>query len=257
MKTMDRKIAQRRHRVTEQRAAGRLRLLIGIVVIAVLVAGGLWLVRSPLLQIDTITVHGAVQSNPAAVLDRLGISEGSPTISVDGAAVEEGLLTDPWIEAATVDVTWPGSLDIEVIEHVPVAVVQAESGFAQVTDTGVVVQMLQDGSGHATIVVPHPGTLRPGVTANGSGLLGALEFIAALPPELHPGTIVYVDQAEHLSATMGEYQLRLGRAVEMRSKAAAAVAVIQQGVEPGSVVDVTAPRRPAVANPQPEVEDEG
>ena len=60
-----------------------------------------------------------------------------------------------------------------------------------------------------------------------------------------------------ITAVVGDYGVRLGRAVEMRSKAAALVAVIDYGAEPGSFIDVTAPRRPAVANPQAEVEAEG
>jgi hypothetical protein len=43
----------------------------------------------------------------------------------------------------------------------------------------------------------------------------------------------------------------------MQSKASALVALIGHGLAPGSSIDITAPRRPAVANPQPEVEGEG
>ncbi len=40
MKTMDRRIAERRHRVTEERARTRLRLVIGLVALVALAAAG-------------------------------------------------------------------------------------------------------------------------------------------------------------------------------------------------------------------------
>ncbi len=257
MKTMDRRIAERRHGVTEQRAARRLRLLIGVVAIAVFVAAGFWVVHSPVLDVDRITVSGGSRSDPGATLDRLGIAAGIPTMSVDAAAIENALSADPWIEDATVVVTWPGTVEVEVTEHAPVAAVQAADGFAHVTLSGVVVEMLGEGHGQAVIVVPEPQPVRPGDVVAQSGVLGALEFVAGLPAEFRSGTTVYVDRADHLSATVGEYQIRLGRAIDMGRKSSAAVALIEYGIEAGSVVDVTAPRRPAVANPQPEVEDEG
>ena len=47
---------------------------------------------------------GAETRTRLVTLDRLGITEGSPTISVDGAALEDGLLADPWIETVVVEV---------------------------------------------------------------------------------------------------------------------------------------------------------
>jgi cell division septal protein FtsQ len=249
MKTMDHRIAERRRGVAEQRAANRLRALVVLLALVVLVVAGLWLVRSPLLDVDRITVSGAVNSNPNAAMDQLGIGPGTPTVSVDAGALEAALLRDPWIEEARVVVTWPGTVEVVLAEHVPVAAIETADGFVTVTSDGVVVQMLDSAAGHATIVLPDPPSLRPGSTATGAGLLGAVEFIAGLPAEMHAATVVSVDRDEYLWATVDGFAVRIGRAVDLRSKAAATAAVIASGIEPGSTIDVTAPRWPAVSPP--------
>ena len=144
MKTMDRKFARRRHGVTEQRARSRLRVVIALVILAGVIAAGFWVVRSPMLSIDEVTVIGSHHSDPHAAIESAGIRPGTPTMSVDEASLESILLVDPWIAEARVVVTWPGSVAVEITEHVPIAVVHSARSFANVSATGAVVQMLDD-----------------------------------------------------------------------------------------------------------------
>lgn len=267
MKTMDRRIAQRRHRVTEQRAQTRLRILIGLVVVAVVAGAGWWLVRSPLLSIDQVTVSGAPHVDTAAVLERLEVRVGTPMISVDEAAIESALLTDPWVDTARVVATWPGSLEIEVVEHVPVAALQRGDDLVSISASGALVERLDPSASWPLVVDSQPTMLRPGGAVSAPATLGAVEFVEALPGELAGGVVVTVGADGRLSATVAGYPVRLGRPVDVPAKAAALGAVIASGVTKGSTIDVTAPRHPAVAkpvttnpaspNPQPEVEGEG
>ncbi len=257
MKTMDRRMAERRHRVTEERARTRLRLVIGLVAMIALAAAAFALVRSPLLSVDRVTVTGAEHSDPAAVLARFDVVPGTPMVSVDADAVEAALRADPWVAKARVVVSWSGSVDVEVTEHVPVAAVMTAGGYAYVTRGGAVVEMLDDPTGLALIAADVPETVRPGTTILAAATLGALEFIDWLPDDVARVTVVSIDEAGQLTATVDDLTVRLGRAREMQSKALALIALIGHGLSPGSYVDITAPRRPAVANPQPEVEDEG
>ena len=181
MKTMDFRIAQRRQGVNEERARTRLRMVIGIVLVVAVAAGAFWVIRSPLLAIDRVIITGAEHSNPAASIATLGVVEGTPTIEVDAGAIEAVLRSDPWIAEATVAVTWPGTVEVEVTEHVPVAVVQVPNGFANVTITGAVVQVLDDPAGLASITVAEPGVVRAGTVMDGAALLGAIEFVDGLP----------------------------------------------------------------------------
>ena len=119
MNTMDHRIAERRHEVTEERARGRLRWLIWLVLLVVVVAAAIWFVNSPILSIRTVTVTGAERTDPAAIADGLGVRPGTPTISVKGGAIEAALLESPWVADVNVTVSWPGSVEIDVRERVP------------------------------------------------------------------------------------------------------------------------------------------
>ncbi|MFV9672450.1 MAG: cell division protein FtsQ/DivIB, partial [Acidimicrobiia bacterium] len=108
MNMIDHRIAERRQQVTEDRARGRLKWLIWLVLVVVVVGATVWLVNSPLLSIRSVTVTGAERTNPAAIANSLDAGPGTPTMSVDAGAVEAALLDDPWIAQADVIVSWPG-----------------------------------------------------------------------------------------------------------------------------------------------------
>ena len=178
MKTMDHRIAQRRHRVTEQRAQTRLRIVIGLVTMAVILGVAWWLLRSPLLSIDSVTVTGADNADVTAVLERLDVGPGTPTISVDEVAIAAALATDPWIDESTVVTTWPGSLEIEIVEHAPVAAFQRGDGLVSVTRTGVVVEQLDEVGAWPLVVADGDAAPRPGDVISRAAVLGAVEFVA-------------------------------------------------------------------------------
>jgi len=254
---MDRKIARRRRGLSEHRARTRLKVVIALVIGAGVVAAGFWIVRSPILSVDEVTVTGSNHSDASAIVEAAGIWPGTPMISIDEAALESDLLTDPWIAEAGVVVTWPGTVEVEITEHVPIAVVQTAAGFANVTATGAVVQLLDDPGDWPVITTAESQTPRAGAVLDAAALLGALEFVESMPSALAPDAVISIDVDQRLTANLAGYQVRLGRAIDMAAKVAALVAVIDSGVAQGSSIDVTAPRRPAVANPQVEVEGEG
>jgi len=59
-----------------------------------------------------------------------------------------------------------------------------------------------------------------------------------------------------LYATVQGHTVRLGRPVDLDTKATVLAAMIDEGIEEGATIDLIAPLRPAVMNPQPQVEDE-
>jgi cell division protein FtsQ len=255
MNTMDHRIAERRHKVTEERAQGRLRWLIWLVVAVAAVAAAIWLVNSPLLSIRTVSVTGAERTDPVAVAERLGVRPGTPTISVDGGAVEEALLESPWVADVDVTVSWPGSVEIDVRERVPVAAISTDLGTFNVALDGVLVERTSDESMPPIIRSDRAGASGEGDRIGHTGTLGAIEFVAGLSPGLRRATTVSV-AGDSVEAQVDQYTVSLGRSVEMTFKAAAVEALILSGVEPGSSINVTAPSRPAVAAPQSQLEGE-
>jgi cell division protein FtsQ len=255
MNTMDHRIAERRHEVTEERAQGRLRWLIWVVVLVGAIAAAVWFVRSPVLAVRSVVVTGAERTDPSAVAAGLGAEPGTPTISVRAGEIEAALLTSPWVAEANVTVSWPGTIEINVRERTPIASIRTERGVFAIAVDGVLIEVVKEAPVGPMIVSDRLGPVAVGDRIRQVGTLGAAEFIAGLSPSLRRATTVSVT-GDTASAVVAEYSVILGRPIDMAFKAAAVDALIASGVEAGSRIDVTAPTRPAVAPPQSQLEGE-
>ena len=255
MNTMDHRIAERRQEVTEERARGRLRWLIWLVLLVVAVAAAIWFVNSPILSIRTVTVTGAERTDPAAIAAGLGVRPGTPTISVKGGAIEAAVLESPWVADVDVTVSWPGSVDIDVRERVPVATISTDLGAFNVALDGVLIERIASGPVPPIVQSDRAGASREGDRIGHAATLGAVEFVAGLSPALQRSTTVTVS-GDTVDALVDQYTVSLGRPIDMAFKAAAVEALIATGLEVGSRIDVTAPSRPAVAPPQSQLEGE-
>jgi cell division protein FtsQ len=253
--SMDRRIAERRRGVAEQGARRRLRILLFAAIVAGLGGIAAWALRSPLLDIDHLNLQGAARSPAATILASEGLVAGRALISVDETAIETALLADPWIAHAEVRVEWPATVDVIVLEYLPLAWAAATDGWSLVSVEGAV---LEDATAPdpdlARIDVPVV-ELRRGQRADDARFLGALQFVAALDPEFQAGTVIFEIDGE-LWATVGGVTARLGRPGDMAEKAAAVQALLGEDFPPGTTLDVIAPTRPA-AVPGPPVEPEG
>lgn len=251
---MEPKLAERRKGVSEDLARGRLKWVLIVIVFLLAVVGGIWLVRSPLLSIKTVTVTGAVMSNPAAVVADLEMGTGTPTIDVDAQAIEIAVLASPWVRDATVTVGWPGSLDIAVEEYTIFASVMAASGWVRVAADGSVVAV-DTPMPNAAVIEIDTGPVPAGYSIANPLIIGALEFAAALPTSMAQHVVVGTD-GEGLIASLDGHHIVLGRPTEMREKAIVLASLLEDGLEPEAQVNLIAPLRPAVTNPQPQLEPE-
>lgn len=251
MTVVDSRIERRRRQVGEERARHRLRRALVFLVAVALVAAASWLVRSPILQVREVVVVGAERSDPLAVAEGLGITQRTPTISVDEAALRSALLTDPWIAEAAVTVSWPGTVTIVVDERRPAAVLEDGSTWMLVASDGVT---LEEGTGAPPGLPRLVGPLVAPGTDPSPAVLTSLAFLGALPADL--ATSSRVRLTEPLIAEVGGHEVRLGRAAEGAEKGRVLAALLDAGIAEGAVVDLSAPRHPAVADPRPEVEGE-
>lgn len=250
--TIEPKLAERRKGVSEERARGRLKWVLVVIALLLAVVGGLWLIRSPVLSVRTVTVNGATMSNPSAVVSDLEMGQGTPTIDVDGDAIRTAILADPWVADASVSIGWPGSVTIEVIEHTEFAAVRAGDGWVRVAVDGSVLRAESPLVGSPVIEID-TGPVSAGYDIANPLILGALEFAAALPSGLADGVVMETD-GQGLIATIETFTIILGRPVEMEAKAIVLTALFDSGLEAGSSINLIAPLRPAVTNPQPLLE---
>ncbi|MEA2058692.1 MAG: FtsQ-type POTRA domain-containing protein, partial [Actinomycetota bacterium] len=236
MKTMDPRIARRRGEVSEDRARGRLRWLLRFLVIALLIAGVAWLLRSPLLSIREVVTTGAVQSDPTAIAVDAGVTIGVPTISVRTGIVREALLEDPWIADATVFVAWPGRIEIDVQERVPAVAIETTEGWLAVAGDGTVLDIVTDDPGLVQVVFAVPDPVAPGTRIDDAAMRGALTFAAAFPSGEDPLVVVAGDDG--LWAKFRGHDVRLGRPAEMEEKALALTALLDNGIADGAHIDL-------------------
>lgn len=97
-------------------------LLIWVLVLAVLVAAGNWLVHSPWFALRQIHVEGEVEHNTADSISRHAMPrlKGS-YLTMDLREARQAFESVPWVRRAEVRRVWPHDLVVRLEEHRPVA----------------------------------------------------------------------------------------------------------------------------------------
>ena len=254
MTVMEPKLAERRKGVSEDHARSRLKRILIVIVLLIVGVGAVWLIRSPVLSIRSVEVSGSEFSNPHQAIAELAMGQGTPTIDVDASAIEAAIAVDPWVKDVTVVVNWPGSIIVSVVEYTPYASVMAADRWVAVADDGAVLSV-GDPLTAAPRIEIDAGPVSAGYDITNPLIVGAIEFSAALSPELASQVVVSSD-GDGLVATLLGHEIDLGRPVDMEEKAIVFMSLIDAGIEAGSKVNLIAPLRPAVTNPQPLPEPE-
>lgn len=243
----------RDRRIAVRRAQGRRRLR-RIVIVATLVAaaGVSWLVvRSPLLDVDRVAIHGLDRVSLGAAEDALGVGPGAAMMDVDADAAEARLEAIPWVLDAQVQRRWPGTVEVEISERTPVAVTLVD------TDTWVLI----DAQGR---VLSGPLLRDPGLPRL-SGIRGAgepgsflhrdsaalLALVTVLPePFAERVSGIWRDsRGEIWMGLVSEDDIVLGDDLDLRAKVAAALAMVEHLDAEGRVgweLDVSVPTLPSL-----------
>jgi cell division protein FtsQ len=250
---VDGRIAARRRKVREVGARRRLRRVLGVVALAGIAGFIGWLFfQSTLLAVSEIAVTGHANAPAEAIVAQSGLTAGIPTITVDEAGVEAALEADPWVAKAQVRVTWPGTVEVTVLEHVPAGWVAAGDRWVLASAAGAVLMSAAAPPEGAPVIEVGSKAVRPGDALEGP-VVGALEFAGSLPAPLAAGAVV-TSGKRGLAAKVAGHRIVLGRPDDMGAKARALVALADAGLAPGAVVNLVSPTRPAVTNPKPKVQ---
>lgn len=249
---IDSRLADRRRSVIEDGARRRLRRLVLLLFVVGLIGAGAWLVyHSSYLAIADINVDGQVESRATAILAESGVGVGVPTIGVDGGDIEAALLDDPWIAAASVRVTWPGSITVEILEYTPAGWVAVGDRWLLTAAGGEVLDIADEPSLDLPHILVGSVAVAPGGTVDAAATAG-LEFIGELTPSLAGGVVVS-GSSDELFALVPGHQVLLGYPTAMAEKARALAAIVASGVPAEAEINVVSPERPAV-KPQVPVE---
>jgi cell division protein FtsQ len=251
---VDGRIAARRRKVREAGARRRLRGVLGFVAFAGLAGFVGWLFfQSSFLAVSEIAVTGHANAAAEEIVASSGLTAGIPTITVDEAGVEAALEADPWVAKAQVRVTWPGTVEVTVLEHVPAGWVASGDGWVLASAEGAVLTTAEIPPQSAPVIEVGSRAVRPGGQFKGPMVVGALEFTGNLPAALAAGAVMTKGE-DGIEAYVAAHRVVLGRPDDMAAKAKALVALIDAGLAPDAVVNLVSPTRPAVTNPQPRVQ---
>lgn len=240
---VDPRLAERRRTVAESHARKRLRRVFWALVVVSFVAMVGWVAQSPWFSIAHIAVSGVEGSDTYRILESAGIAEGTPLVAVSPGRIEALLSEDPWVIEATVRRVLPDAIEVAVTERVPFAWVAAGAGWAVVAQDSTVLRTDQE-LGGPSLVVEVP-AIDPGARFDDPRVTGGLMFLAGLPEETRNQASLSEKDGE-LWAIVAGMVVRLGLPTEMPAKAAALLAILDEGVSAGSVINLVAPTRPAV-----------
>lgn len=126
----------RSRRIGVLRDAGRRRLkrVVLVLSVAALLVALAVATRTPLLDVDRVTVTGTERTREDDVVRLAAVERGTPLVSVDPGAVARRVEELPWVASARVRRSWPSTVKIQVTERIAVAVVQVTGERAAVVD---------------------------------------------------------------------------------------------------------------------------
>jgi cell division protein FtsQ len=208
--------------------------------------------RSPLLAVDQVAVTGAARTVPDDVRAASGIRPGSALTDVDGEAVAAAVRALPWVDGATVERNWLGTVTVSVSERSPVLALVAGDGTAALVDDRRRVL--------AAVPAPPPGL--PVVrglpaAAPGTTLPDAVDGALALSRRLTPGVRTRVEaidvaDGELTLALRPQGRARLGGPDKLDQKMVALQTVFSQvDLTDLCVLDVRVPAQPGLTRDQP------
>ena len=104
--------------------------------VGAVVAGGLWLMRSPLLPIKGIQLDGDLQRNSVPTIRANAAPRLSGNFfSVDLQAGRKAFESVPWVRRAVVRRVWPDRLAVRLEEHKAAALWETEEGDDRIVNT--------------------------------------------------------------------------------------------------------------------------
>jgi cell division protein FtsQ len=120
----------RARRIEVKRSEGRKRLrrVMALAALGVLIALAYVVTRSPLLDLDTVKVSGAVNTDVGAVAAAGGLRAGRPMTDLDVDRARAAIAALPWVDTVQVRRNWPGTVDVVITERRAVAALAADEG---------------------------------------------------------------------------------------------------------------------------------
>jgi cell division protein FtsQ len=247
---IDPRIRQRRIAVQRDEGRRRLRALLWLTGIAAVGIAAWGVTRSPLLDVDTVVVRGGVHTTEADVVIASKLGRHPPMTDVEPsrvAAMVEGL---PWVQRARVELDWPSTVKVTLLERSPLAVVPAAPDKWVLLDPSGRVLADEPSAPPDLTRIETPKAPGPPATIAAAPVRAALGIVETLPEPLAgrvPVVRVRDDDTVEL-ALDNRVSVLLGPAgVDVREKLVALTTLVQKAnLSRVAVIDVRVPTAPVL-----------
>jgi cell division protein FtsQ len=242
---MDPRIRERR--IAVQRALGRRRLRLLLIGAGLVIAAGVTflVVHSPLLDVDRVHVRGAQHVTAAEVRKAAHVSLHQPLMFLDTGAIVRRVEDLPWVEHASVQRVYPGTVRILVTEYAPTSYVRAGNGFVLLASNGRAIAITK---AVPAGVLEVRGVRRAPALHELLSPPEATDVVAQLPADLAQ-RVAAIDLANAGIAVdlNSGGAIRFGDATNLAAKGSAALAVLTQNNRaPFAYIDVSTPNTPVL-----------
>ena len=238
--TVDPRIAERARRIREKEERIAFKRAVWLLGVMTVVGIGIWVAHSPYLTVERVVISGQTSSSALQHIEDAGVRQGVPMITIDEDALRQAVLSDPWVAAVEISREWPDTVRIEVSERYPVAWALTAMGWTAVSLDGVALDV------DTEELLPHvTGLAGVPLELSNPGLTPTLVFIDHLRADLRVGTKVEIHGSQFTAEVAGRIA-RLGRAIHLEEKAKVLGVLIDHHTDPGSVINLFSPARPAV-----------
>ncbi|MCY3563749.1 MAG: FtsQ-type POTRA domain-containing protein [bacterium] len=242
---LDPRIAERARRVKEKEESQAVKRAVWLLSAMTMVGVGIWLLHSPYLAVRKVVMTGEVVSAGSQRVAKDDLIAGAPMFRVDTESIREVVLSDPWVSAVEVKKEWPNTVSIAVEERYPVAWVLTGDGWRALSLDGVALDV-------------NPQQVLPRITGLAGAALDpahesigpALDFVERLRPDLRLGAVIEI-HGRQVTAEVAKRVVRLGRPADLEEKADVLVVLVDDYTDPGSVINLFSPLRPALYRPTP------
>lgn len=252
----DPRIRERRVLVARAEGRRRRRLLLGVLAGALLAAGALYLLHSPVFGARHVVISGSAHVPDAEVVRVAGLAGAPPLMDLSATAVARRVERLPWVARAKVAIAWPSTVRIRLSERTPVAVVPAGRRLAVVDRTGRVLGLVGAAARPAGLpLVEVSGKVAaPGHRLADSGPAEAR--VASLMPESMVRSVadLRVTRLGIVADLRDGLRALLGSSSSARAKFVSLATVLAHGDLAGArVVDVRDPANPVLVSSGPEI----
>lgn len=252
------RMRERRERVSVGRGRRRLVVLALMIVAAAGAAGFVWVRSSDVFTIERLIVSQGRHVTEAELRGAAGSALGSTLLRVDLNTIKQKVMALSYVRDAKLYRRYPDALEVQVVEYVPVAVVQAAGGRRWlVADDGHVLEPTAAvPAGMSLVVSQGEVQLRAGGPA-GPQIVQVLPVAALLRdrnvwPASHPVSKVVVSTYGEVALVLGGgAQVRLGDPTDLKRKLMVAAEVIDRKSRDGRPLEYVDVRDPGMAVAKP------